>query len=429
MRCLADAARSTYDLAVVGGGVMGVWTAIMARKRGASVLLADQFAPAHERGSSHGDGRIYRVAYTEDHYVDMMLRSLPHWHELETFAAEPLLATTGGINIATIGTGRLDSQADLFAARGIAHEWLSASQTNERFPQFRLDNTQHALFQPDFGVLFASKCVSSAWRYAEHLGVDTMIDFRASGFFTGENGVIVEGQDGAPIFARAAVFAPGAWLSSLTASLFDVHVPTMVTAETVCYYAPKDTPESAAVDHSYNSMPVFIPEMTNGLGPFGYYGLPMIDIPGIKCSAHYCGPEVHPDRRPQAAGGIAPKGNALYSKEEVAAAAQVDAVVQSTSRYVASTFPHVEHRPFLTQSCLYTTTCDHDYIISRIPGMSNVVLAGGGSGHAFKMGPAIGEGAASLALGQEAPLSMDRFAVERLLGGDARNHNLVADRK
>jgi hypothetical protein len=34
------------------------------------------------------------------------------------------------------------------------------------------------------------------------------------------------------------VFAPGAWLTPLAASLFGLSIPTMVTAETVSYFAP-----------------------------------------------------------------------------------------------------------------------------------------------------------------------------------------------
>ena len=59
-------------------------------------------------------------------------------------------------------------------------------------------------------------------------------------------------------------------------------MPTRVSAETVCYYAPRKGAEHENIDHSYNSMPVFIPEISNGLGNFGYYGLPQIDVGGIK---------------------------------------------------------------------------------------------------------------------------------------------------
>ena len=107
---------------------------------------------------------------------------------------------------------------------------------------------------------------------------------------------------------------------------------------------------------------------------------------------------------------------------------QVRAVVESTSAMIAANFPHVETTPFETQSCLYTSTPDHDYILSRAPGYPSVVLAGGGSGHAFKMGPAIGEACAALALNEEPPYDLERFDVARLLGLSAGAHEQAARR-
>ena len=59
------ASSMAFDVVVVGGGVMGSWTAARAAARGAKVCLLDQYDAAHSRGSSHGDGRIYRMAYEE----------------------------------------------------------------------------------------------------------------------------------------------------------------------------------------------------------------------------------------------------------------------------------------------------------------------------------------------------------------------------
>lgn len=138
---------------------MGVWCAIAAAKRGATVALADQFEPAHTLGSSHGDGRIFRLAYEQDHYVDMMEHSLPLWHELQAAAGTALMATTGGLTVAdqSCKTNRNDRLRALYERRGIAHQTLSAAEANARFPQYSLAPNLEALFQPDFGVLFPSK--------------------------------------------------------------------------------------------------------------------------------------------------------------------------------------------------------------------------------------------------------------------------------
>ena len=333
--------RATYDVLVVGGGVLGAWTAAIAARRGATVALADQFEPAHTRGSSHGDGRIFRLAYHQEHYVDMMLHSLPLWQQLQEFAGEPLMATTGGINIASAREALADLQ-NLYERRGFAHELMTAAEVNARWPQFALAADLHALYQPDYGVLFASRCVctacaigqgftltltltlslslaltltltlaltrlrtqlypnpdpdpdpnprcvGTAWRYAASLGAELRTGWRAAsvegvegGAGAGGGALRVTSEGGEAIEAKAVVLAPGAWLTPLAASLFGLAIPTKVTAETVSYFAPTRGGAAAGVDHSHRAMPVFIHDGPNGLGEYGYYGLPMIDVPGM----------------------------------------------------------------------------------------------------------------------------------------------------
>ena len=145
-RAGTSAVKDSFDVIVAGGGVMGAWAAVMAAKRGASVLLMDQFERAHTRGSSHGDGRIYRLAYTEDDYVDMMLHSLPLWRELQDAnnaaaaakgqpTPKPLMATTGGLNVGSADDPELAALQNLYERRGIAHQRLSPGETTARFPQ------------------------------------------------------------------------------------------------------------------------------------------------------------------------------------------------------------------------------------------------------------------------------------------------------
>jgi len=386
---------------------MGVWAAIMAAKRGASTVLADQFEIAHERGSSHGDGRIYRLAYDEDHYYDMMMHSLPLWRELHASAKEKIMATTGQLNLAPEGHGRLESLEKLYRRRGVPHERLSAKALSTRFPQYDMASGMGAMYQPDGGVLFASNSIRAAWELAASLGVRTVTGFRANVVTEEAQRVVVASEEGGRLYGKGVVVAPGAWLSKMAAALFGLKITTRVSAEEVCYYAPK---ANCGLDHSYHAMPNFSASVDNGLGPQGYYGLPMIDVPGIKVSAHYCGPTIDPDARPASAGGIP---GFAPSDEETSARARIDAVIASSNRFVRETFPHVEHVPFKTSSCLYTATPDHGYVIDRVPGMSRVVLAGGGSGHGFKMGPAIGDCCAALALGAAPPLSIGHFAVMR----------------
>ena len=54
------------DVAVIGAGVFGAWTAEFLRRAGARVTLYDAYGAAHSRSSSGGETRIIRAAYARD---------------------------------------------------------------------------------------------------------------------------------------------------------------------------------------------------------------------------------------------------------------------------------------------------------------------------------------------------------------------------
>ena len=139
---------------------MGVWAAIAAARQNRTVCLVERYDEGHARGSSHGDGRIYRFAYADEIYVDMMYLSLSYWGELNN-ATSKVLAHTGGVSLYSGQGGNYDSHGGLddltkiYRKRGLAHEKLSRKKLKERFPQFSAPKNTTALYQPDFGVLFA----------------------------------------------------------------------------------------------------------------------------------------------------------------------------------------------------------------------------------------------------------------------------------
>src|SRR5215217_3093020 len=92
--CNVDTERSRmphYDVIVVGGGVMGCATAYHLAKRGRRVLLLEQFAIGHDRGSSHGHSRIFRLAYDAPDYVRLAQAAFPLWRALERESGADLL--------------------------------------------------------------------------------------------------------------------------------------------------------------------------------------------------------------------------------------------------------------------------------------------------------------------------------------------------
>ncbi len=88
--------------------------------------------------------------------------------------------------------------------------------------------------------------------------------------------------------------------------------------------------------------------------------------------------------------------------------------LQAARAYLAYRFPALKEAPLLeARVCQYENTPDEDFLIDRHPQAANVWLVGGGSGHGFKHGPAVGEHVADLVLGHDAanPLfGLSRFS-------------------
>src|SRR3954467_4261782 len=82
---------------VVGAGAMGSAAAYPLARRGEPVLLLEQFAIGHDRGSSHGAARITRHSYADARYAKLMPHAFRAWRELEADAGQNLYLRTGGI--------------------------------------------------------------------------------------------------------------------------------------------------------------------------------------------------------------------------------------------------------------------------------------------------------------------------------------------
>jgi glycine/D-amino acid oxidase-like deaminating enzyme len=83
---------------------------------------------------------------------------------------------------------------------------------------------------------------------------------------------------------------------------------------------------------------------------------------------------------------------------------------EQAGKYVAMRFPALRDAPIVeTRVCQYENTSNGDFLIDRHPEMDNVWFAGGGSGHGFKHGPALGEYVAQQLMGGGA--AEPRFAL------------------
>ena len=167
---------SSYDVAVIGAGVFGAWTAYCLRKAGATVLLVDSYGPAHSRASSGGESRIIRMGYGPDEmYTRWSLHALPRWQELFAEAGRSeLFHRTGVLWIAD------EREREPYARETLAtlsklrvpHEKLSNADLRQRYPQIAVDDTSWGIFEPSSGVLMARRAVQTVVAQAQKIGVD-----------------------------------------------------------------------------------------------------------------------------------------------------------------------------------------------------------------------------------------------------------------
>ncbi len=362
------------EIAVIGSGVIGSAAARALAARGVRAVLLEQFGLGHARGSSHGTTRIFRFSYPDPGYVRMAVGAREAWRRLEDEAGDELLVTTGGLD-----TGpEARSCAAALAACGVRHRWLAAGELSARFPQIAARPGERMLFQADAGVLLADRAVAALQRLAGRDGADIRDRTPVLGIEPDGHRVLLR-TPAAEISARAAVVAAGGWCAGLLAGAVS-RVPRLtVTLQQVRYFSPRAAGGGwpALIDWSADGTAWYVVPAAGG-------------APGVKVAAHEPGRPVDPRS--------GPFGEIDRELEDEAA------------RYVRQRLPGLVPAGFGAETCLYTMTPDEDFVIDR---EGPVVVGGGGSGHAFKFGPLLGEMLADLALGQPPRIARERFALGR----------------
>jgi sarcosine oxidase len=369
-----------FDVVVCGLGAMGSAALYQLAARGQRVLGLERYAPGHDRGSSHGRTRIIRLGYFEHpSYVPLVRRAYALWRELEAAAGRKLLHVTG---IAEIGppAGAL-VKGTLASSRlhGLRHEVLAAPELMRRFPAFALPPDYVAVVQPDGGFVEAEPSIAANISLATAAGADIRSGERVQAIEPRAGSVRIVTDRGA-VEAGAAIVAAGAWTRSLLPDL--AAAPLRATREVMGWFEPTDA-------GLFSAFPVFIIESRHGM----HYGIPPHGGAGIKIAKHHHRNEtVDPDR---------------YDRT-------VSADDEALIRPVAADYlPAANGTLLAAETCLYTMTPDGDFLIDRLPGAENVVVASPCSGHGFKFAPVIGEILADLATAGATRHDIARFSLAR----------------
>jgi sarcosine oxidase len=367
----------SYDVAVVGAGVFGAWTAWHLANRGQRVLLIEAYGVAHSRASSGGESRIIRMSYGADEiYTRWSLNSATQWKNLFAATGQQLFVPTGVLWLAGEGDEQLRHSKEVLRRCGISHEVLNHKALTSRYPQVNFSGIAEGVLEPESGVLMARRAVACVVEDAIRLGATFEIaEIKPPA--SGEQLECIVTANGERIHASQFVFACGAWLGKIFPDLLEQRI--FPTRQEVFFFGTPGGDARFAPPH----LPTWLFQEDE------VYGMPDIESRGLKLARDRHGERVDPDTQPR----LASAEGAAWAKS-----------------YVAKRFPALKNAEIVeTRVCQYENTSNGDFLLDRHPMWSNVWLAGGGSGHGFKHGPAVGEYMAGQILEQNKP--EPRFAV------------------
>lgn len=341
------------DVTVAGAGIFGACTAWFLRRAGLSVRLVDAWGVGHPRATSAGEARVLRCSYGEQAlYTRWAWEARRDWLAWQQEWGVKLFHPTGVVWLADQENEYFSASLRNLQAHGIPVERWTVDELMRRFPQFAPLETRVALYESQAGMLSA--------RSACRAIMDVFI--REGGIFE---------IAAAPSPERAGrpdgtwVYACGPWLPQLFPRLLGEKI--QVTRQEEFFFGPP----AGCADFEPDRFPAWIDVgPARDLRDLSYYGLPTLDGRGAKVAFDVSGPPFDPTT-----------GDRTITAEGLA----------GVRRYMAARLPALRDAPMLeSRVCQYERTADANLILARHPEWDNVWIAGGGSGHGFKLGPVVG---------------------------------------
>lgn len=379
---------TAYRAIVVGLGGLGSATLHrLAAELGPGVLGLEQFELGHHRGASQDHSRIIRLAQHQEQYAALAAPAYKAWDEVEAESGQQILTRTGGLVVedraarqnAATGTRNIEGYTAMFDRFGVAYELLDADELTARWPQFRVDGGEQALYQPESGIVDAARANAVHTALARAHGAEIMTGTRVRAVRPDGAGVAVVTDRGV-LHAERVVVAGDAWTNQVLAET-GTTLPLTVLREQVTYYS---TPHLA--EFSPARFPVFMWH-----GRHNFYGFPVYGEVATKLGQHMGGDETTAENR-------------SFDPDPVRR--------RRYAEFVEEHLPRFGGPELYSKTCLYTVPPDQNFVLDTLPGHPQIVVANG-AGHAFKFAALIGGLLTDLALERAPAHPIDAFSITR----------------
>lgn len=362
------------DVLVIGAGGVGSQVLAALAQRGIRAHGLDRFAPPHDRGSTHGETRIIRLAYLEHpDYVPLLRRAYEGWAALEAQTGRTLYEERGLLQVGPPDGHVVQGVLESARIHGLEVDSLTAAEARARFAGFAIPDDLHAVFERQAGFLWVERCVEATLDVARAHGATLETGLTVHGWRAEGDGVVVDTSAGERRAARL-VICPGAWAPEL---LHELGVPFSLRRKTLHWYAAPPDP----------SGPCWLFDVPDGGVIYGF--------PALGAHADAPGTALH---------GGSLKAAQHSGGETITDPLGVDRTIRpsdhaAVDRFLAKYRPPYARAPHTRGAvCMYTMTPDEHFVVDHHPRSSRVVVVAGLSGHGFKLTTALGAIAAELAV-------------------------------
>ena len=368
-----------FEVAVVGLGAMGLFALDVAARRGLNAIGIDQFNPPHDQGSTHGETRLIREAYSEDPaYIPLLRRSMELWRDHSKSMTGDVFFETG---VQYFGP---EEHPSVLATRKAAQlydiplvEMASGTETTP----FHVPDSWDFFHETRAGYLNVENVLSQLISSSKTNGATCLTDHRIQSLKHNETGWVIRAGD-QTITADRAIFALGSWVHKIIPAL----QPYLTLERHTLHWFQAPGDESFAVENGFQPFVAHLPNND------WFYGFPMNKDRLVKIAEHNTGKQ--------------------FSNWE-----DMDRVISDEDRTNVASFC-AEFAPSLgdikkSVSCMYTMSPDGDFILDYHPQSSTASIAAGLSGHGYKFAPAIGEALVDMIQGQETKTDLSIFSLKR----------------
>ena len=359
------------DVAVVGAGAFGGWTALTLRERGLSVVSLDAYGPANPRAASAGETRSIRSGYgAEGRYSAWGARAMKLWVAREKEFGRKILFPNERIELANEWLPSIVAQRKIFDELKIPYEVLDRAQLRTRYPQMNFDDVEFAFMETgaSAAVIKARESAIVVSEMFQKKGGTFRIARAMPGRAEGRKLLELDLGRGEVLAAGQFVFSCGPWSAKTLPTIMGKKV---AVGRSEYYYWGVPAGDDR---FSWPKQPAWHDHIDGG------YGFGSIER-GLKYSP--------------------PGGGRVLQDPDSAERLPSPLNMKIGRDYIDRRFPDMRDAPIVeTRVCNMENLSNSNFIIDRHPDYDNVWIASGGGGHGFKFGPLIGQYVADRILGR-----------------------------